>query len=158
MANSFVKNYQGQMAFAIGLYKKYLEICPQDVWREKFGGWPVAQQIYHALAATVMFMASITGKMPENPAPTLGDLNNRAETPAPREQAARLLANIETALEEMFADLSDEDLLKKNDQASQMLGRDTSNAAVIELMTCHLQYHLGSCDAALRQRGLEGAF
>lgn len=158
MANEFVSEFQAGLNFAFGLSEKFLAICPDDVWQKKYGGWPVSQQFYHAVQVANFFAASLGGDAITDPCPEAGDLSKKEGPQVNKAQAGEFLANVKTMVSKMTASLQDADLLKKNEKASQLLGRPTSNAAVLELMATHTLYHLGSCDAALREQGLEGAF
>lgn len=158
MANEFVKCYQEGMFFALMHYEKFLELCEDDVWKEKAGGWTVAQQYYHGLNATNMLMSSLTGKTAPNPNPEAGQILDKPDVLPTKEQAAAFLANIRVAAKAMFESLTDETLPQKNKDVSAKFGRDVQNAVVLELIPSHLLYHLGSCDAALRNKNLPGAW
>lgn len=158
MADSFVKCYQEGLFLAFGNYEKFLAICPDTAWQQKGGGWTLAQQYYHGLMATNMLMASISGKPVANPNPEAGQLEDKPEVLPDKAEAAQFLANIKAGAAEMFAELNDNDLLRKNEIMSQKFGRDVSNALVLERMASHMLYHLGSCDAELRDRNLPGSW
>lgn len=158
MTNEFVREHQGGLNFAFALSEKFLSICPDAVWQKNFGGWAVSRQFYHALEATSFFAASVWGGEIANPCSGAGDLSQKSGTEASKAQASEFLASIKAAVAHNIDGMRDDALLQKNEKASQLLGRDTSNAAVIQLMASHILYHLGSCDAALRDQGLEGAF
>lgn len=158
MANDFVKCYQEGLFFAFVHYEKFLELCGEDAWKEKAGGWTLAQQYYHGLVATNSLMGSITGKSAPNPNPEAGQILDKPDILPTKEQAAAFLANIRVAAKSMFDTMTDEDLLKKNQDISTKFGRDVQNALVLELIPSHLLYHLGSCDAALRNKNLPGAW
>lgn len=154
----FCNCFENGLQFAFGHYEKFLAICPDDAWKEKAGGWPLAQQYYHGLMATAMLIASISGKPVDNPAPEAGKLDEQLNNLPTKDQTSLFLANIRQAALLMFATMTDELLLRKNEFVSQRFGRELSNADVLELIPCHLLYHLGSCDAALRDRNLPGAW
>lgn len=158
MGDDFVKCYQEGLFFAFMHYEKFLELCDYDSWKEKAGGWTLAQQYYHGLNATNMFIDSITGKPAPNPNPEAGQILSNPDVLPTKEQAAAFLANIRIAAKAMFENLKDETLLQKNQPVSEKFGRDVQNAVVLELMPSHLLYHLGSCDAALRNKNLPGAW
>lgn len=158
MKNDYVAGYGFTMDRVFDLFKKFLSICNEDVWREKFGGWPVAEQFYHAVDSTAFFCETISGKKPVNPCPEAGHLEKPSGKIASKEQAGQYLADVQKCVENIIAACQNEDLLKKNDQLSKLFGSDVNNGTILELMCGHMLYHLGSCDAALRNRGLEGAF
>lgn len=158
MAKEFVKPYLGQMEFTFELYEKFLVLCPENIWQEKFGGWPVCLQYYHALAATGMLIGSISGHKANNPVPEAGNLGESLQHLPTNAQAKIYLLNLKKAFADTAAGLNDEDLLKKNEPVSVKFDRDVSIAETLELMACHMQYHLGACDGALRNTGLAAAF
>lgn len=158
MSQEYVKCYQDSMLFAFGHYEKFLEICSDEAWKEKTGGWSLAQQFYHGLVATDMLLSSITGTTVPNPNPEAGQILAKPDVLPTREQAAEFFGNIKIAAQSMFDNLQDETLLEKNEDVSKKFGREITNAVVLELIPCHLLYHLGSCDAALRNRNLPGAW
>lgn len=155
----FVHEHVSGLNFAFLLYGKFLDICPDEVWQEKFGGWAVGRQLYHGLSAGAHFLGSLGGAgAVADPCPACGDLS-LADGPVPtRADTQALMRDIQAAVEKLAGELDDAQLLAKNEAASRMLGRETSNGAVLGLMASHMLYHLGACDAALRQRGLQGAF
>lgn len=158
MATQFVLEMKSSLDFALSLSEKFLSICPENIWKKQFGGWPVAQQFYHGVQVVGVFGSMVCGESFADPCPEAGQLAQKGGPQASLAQARELLDNAKALADKMATSLQDADLLAKNEGASQMMGRDTTNGAVVQLMASHLLYHLGSCDAALREEGLEGAF
>lgn len=158
MSDQFVNIFSAGNGRALALYEKFLAICPADLWTKKAGGWPLCQQYYHGLNATAHMAGAITGDMIADPCPGAGDLLKDTGVLPTKEQAAQYLQNIRQTLAQLYEKLNDAALLEKNAPLSKMLGADITNAGVLELMAMHMLYHLGSCDAALRDAGQEGAF
>lgn len=158
MGNEYVKGCASAMEFAISLCEKFLILCPPKVWEEKFGGFLVCNQFYHSLAATGHMITSVSGKPVADPVPDAMQLTNESHPTPTMENAKTMLLNVKEAFADMIANLDDADLLKKNEPISKRRGRTVTVGETIALMACHTLYHLGSCDAALRDDGLEGAF
>lgn len=157
MADQYVKQYQQAMEFSLTLYGKFLEICPDEIWTKKFGGWPICQQCYHALWAAGMMMSSINGHQIVEPEPRFSlDSSNKA-MPA-KKDAKGLLEGIKAAFSQLLGELENEALLQADKPLSKRLGRPVTNGEALELIVCHMQYHLGGCDAALRENNLEGSW
>lgn len=157
MANQYVKQYQNAMEFALTLYDKFVEICPDEIWSEKFGGWPICQQCYHALWAAGMMMSSINGRQivdPESRFP----LDSANKTMPAKQDVKGLIAGIKGAFSQLLEELENEALLQKDEPLSKRFGRPVTNGEALELLVCHMQYHLGACDAALRDKNLEGSW
>ena len=158
MSDQFVKIYQKGFNFAIERYEKFLAICSDDAWKEKAGGWTLAQQYYHGLLATNMLLSSVSGEEVANPDPEAGLLEEKPDVVPDKSAAALFLANIKLGAADFFEKIDDATLLQKNEKISKKFGSEIVNAFVLELIPCHLLYHLGSCDAALRNRNLPGSW
>lgn len=165
MEDKFAAVEKDSLDLAFSLYEKFLEICPEDVWQEHFGGRPVAQQIYHAISASAIYLQSLTGEQIANDFPEAIDPFPEAGLP-PREdrflpakaEALRFLRTIKSSVDQLFCRLKEAELLQLNEPISKFLGGKINNAGALAIMAAHMLYHLGSGDAALRARGIPGAF
>lgn len=159
MSRAVVENQRGSFDFAFSLMQQFMEVCPDNIWNAKFGGWPIWQQVYHALL-TVDFFISEPGNAPITPlaTPEVGRLDAQGETPVDKAAMKELAARVKSAADGYMNALTDEDMLRKAEGATRRMGRETLHATVMALMIGHLLYHLGSCDAALREHGLKGVF
>ncbi|MDE5833166.1 MAG: hypothetical protein K2H64_09365, partial [Desulfovibrio sp.] len=108
--------------------------------------------------ATNMLLSTLGAAPAENPEPGAGQLESHPDATPDKSAAALFLANVKLSAAALFEKMDDAFLLLKNEKISQKFGRDVSNAFVLELIPCHLLYHLGSCDAALRNRNLPGSW
>lgn len=158
MSQDFVKVLRFGVGHALGLFDKFWTICPEDIWRKRDGGWPVGQQYYHILLASSMFLAGMGESGIENPDPKGGQLGEDRDYCPSKDEAKKFFDNVSLGINKLLDSLDDEKLLQNNPRFSQMLGKEVNNAECLNLMVAHMLYHLGSCDAALRNEGLEGAF
>lgn len=158
MSDAFVKVLRFGSAHALQLCDKFWTICPEEVWRKEAGGWPVGQQFYHLLMASSMFLSTFGVEGIENPDPKAGQLGEDREYCPSKEDAKRFFNSVSIGLNKLLDRLTDAVLLENNLAFSQRLGKEVNNAECLNLMCAHMLYHLGSCDAALRNEGLEGAF
>jgi uncharacterized damage-inducible protein DinB len=159
MPQTIVLSMKENVDFAFSLVEKFIEVCPEKIWILRFGRWPIAQQIYHALSAVDFFIRDAQGKhLMDNPFPVVADLNVIADELPNQLQTAALLLQAKKALDHYTGSLSDELLGQKDAGASQRRGRDVTYANIMMLLAAHTLYHLGSCDAALREHGLNGVF
>lgn len=159
MSRAIVEIQQGSFGFSFGLIEQFIDVCPDEIWGEKFGGWPVWQQIYHALDAIHFFVAAPDAAPVTGPAPqAVGSLAEQGGAPLSKAEIKAFAQEAKAASDAYMNGLTDELLPQLAEGASKRMGRDTPHAVVMALMSSHLLYHLGSCDAALRQNGLQGVF
>ena len=159
MSRAIVENQRGSFDFAFSLLQQFMDVCPDEIWNKKFGGWPVWQQVYHALNA-VDFFISEPGAEPVKAlvSPEVGSLKEQGDKPVSRSGMKEFAALVKSAADGYMNALTDADMVRVADGATKRMGRETLHATVMALMVGHLPYHLGSCDAALRAHGPKGGF
>lgn len=159
MSKVITQSLSDNIMHAFTLVNEFLKVCPEAVWGKTFGGWPVWQQLFHAFAFVDVFLRAADAE-PELPLfePGVAELKD-----SPLEPPAKLLIKeyIEKAQERVrlyAANLDDASLAGKNEGLGLRFGRDMTHAATLALIASHTMYHLGGCDAALREEGLPGVF
>ena len=55
MSNQTAKALSTSFGISFSLLKQFIKVCPKNIWEENFGGWPIWQQVYHALNAVDFF-------------------------------------------------------------------------------------------------------
>lgn len=160
MSQETIKSLQAPFNYANSLLKKFIEICPDDIWQQKSGGWPVWQQVYHTVIATDFFISSsnqeaITLPLDEE---TASLSTNTPKKAICRAEMLKLAEIMQARAEKYFNGLQDNMLAKKDEALSAGMGAEATNAMAVSMLAGHIFYHLGSCDAALRDNGLEGVF
>ena len=138
---------------------RFIDTCPDDIWVEKSGGWPVWQQIYHILTS-VDFFISAPGE--SGPTPLVSSeeagLRKVAETTVAKSDIKSACQAAKERVEGYMAGLTDADLAKRNDGIFERAKMNMTHAATLSLLSGHGLYHLGSGDAALRNHGIAGMF
>lgn len=159
MSRAIVENQRGSFDFAFSLLQQFMEVCPDEIWNKKFGGWPIWQQVYHALSAVDFFISAPGAEPVKGLAPQdVGNLSVIGETPIAKD-AMKTFANlVKSAADGYMNALTDADLTMVAEGATKRMGRETLHATIMALMVGHILYHLGSCDAALRENGMKGVF
>lgn len=159
MSRAIVENQRGSFDFAFSLLSQFMDVCPDEIWNRKFGGWPIWQQVYHALNA-VDFFISAPGAEPVKAlvSPDVGSLKVQGESPVTRAEMKEFASLVKSAADGYMNALTDAGMITLAEGATQRMGRDTLHATVVALLIGHILYHLGSCDAALRENGLKGVF
>lgn len=159
MSNSIVMAAQGPFQNAYGLVTKFIEVCPEEIWNEKNGGWPVWQQVVHNLSA----FCFLTDKPGDEPIPTpcepeVARLLVQGTTPATKAEVTAYAEKCKARADAYIAGLTDADLTAINEPLTARIGFPMPHAAVLGMLASHTLYHLGSCDAALRDHCIPGVF
>lgn len=159
MTKIITESLQGNIQHAFQLMDAYIETCPDKVWAKKFGTWPVWQQYYHAFTAIAFFLQQ-PGDPEETPpiAPLVGGLKEIATETPDKKVIKSYAQNMQAKALKYASELDDAALCLKNEGLSARFGRDISHAGTLALIASHTLYHLGSCDAALRENGIPGVF
>jgi hypothetical protein len=161
MANPIKDSLAANVAHAFGLMDEFLKLCPEDIWAQRFGGWPLWRQFFHSFSAADFFIR------PENaaeaPSPFGADAGNlhikdcAAPTPS-KEDMLQYMEPAQKRVNDYLAGLDDATLGQINKGLSARMGRECTHAFTVALLVSHTLYHLGSCDAALRESGRPGVF
>ena len=159
MSQNSVSGLKAAFDRSYGMLQQFIEVCPDDIWKKKFGGWPIWQQLYHGIGAVNFFILPPGAAFPEMPFPqNVGSLEVTPDTPADKAVLKACAVQLKTAADAYFASLTDEMLGEKNEGLSQRLNIPMTHATTAAMLTGHSLYHLGACDAALREQGLKGVF
>ena len=150
---------EGAILHVFGLADAFIDVCPEDIWKKKFGGWPVWQQLYHGFSTVDFFLRPEGAEQ----APALfdhavGDLSSSPELPPTKAAMKEYVAKVQARVREYAAGLSDATLAEKNTGLSARFGKDLTHSFTLSIIPGHIFYHLGSCDAALRENGHKGVF
>ena len=125
---------------AWALLAQYMDTCPENIWAETNGGWPVWQQVAHAIAVLNFFILEKDDEafLPAPAGIGVLMLKEQGKGVVSKEAMQAYGKSVKAAVDARLAALS--------------------NAAMIAMLASHTTYHLGSCDAALRDHGLPGVF
>lgn len=159
MFQDVVKAMKGPVEMSFTLLDKFIDACPDDLWVEKKGGWPVWQQVYHAIGAVYLFIEA-PGQTAPPPlvSPGVGALSEVASEAVGKAEIKAALNGAKALADKFLAGLDDGDLSKLNEPLFAKAKLKMSLAGTVSMLGGHTLYHLGSCDAALRERGLPGVF
>ena len=160
MSKAAVESLKGSFGFTWSLLDKFIDNCPEDVWVKKFGGWPLWQNVYHAIDAIDFFIRDKDAKPSKGLfSHEVGSLTEVATGPTPtRQEIKALLPVVKGAADKYFDSLNDADLGHKNEGLSSRMPAESTHASTCAMLIAHTMYHLGTCDAALREKGLKGVF
>ncbi len=137
--------------------EKAVELCPDDLWGKKVGGFLFWQQIYHTFTA-IDFTILEPGDAPTQslyPIEVGRLLRDEAEIPAKADILA-VAATMKKAFHAWLGGMTEAKLAERNELRSQRFGREINNFHALVLLVGHGQFHVGECDAAFRDHGLGG--
>lgn len=159
MSKKIVTSEKATFTMSFSLLKKFIDVCPDEIWIENSGGWPVWQQVYHAIGSIDFFTAG-SGQTPHKDLLSQEESHLKATSNKviSKAEMKNLAAEMETKAEKHFEFLNDDMLPQKDENLSNALKQDATYIMSLTMMTGHTLYHLGSCDAALRNHGLKGVF
>ncbi|MDR0881800.1 MAG: DinB family protein [Candidatus Adiutrix sp.] len=157
MSNAIILAQKGAIDKSFDLLNQFIETCPDNIWAENNGGWPVWQQVYHALSV-VGFFTGFNEGLPALAEPEVASLKKTAPNTVARDQLKTALTAARATVEKYIASISDDDLTKRNEAVFAAVQWDITHAFTLSTLAGHNLYHLGSCDAALRDHGLKGVF
>ncbi len=159
MSQDIVNSLKPQVDNAFGLLAQFIDTCPDDIWAEKSGGWPVWQQIYHAVVAVGLFVEAPGVPAPEFLAgPEVCQLAQPAEETVPRDKVKKACAGAKAVVDKYLEALQDDELPRRNETPFKKINFELTHAGTVTLLAAHTLYHLGAGDAALRNHGLKGVF
>ena len=157
MSQAIIVAQKGAIDRSFALLNEFIDVCPADIWAEKSGGWPVWQQVYHCVNA-VSFFTGLNEGIPALAEGAVAGLEKVAEETVAKEKIKAALAAAQATVEKYIASLTDEDLAKRNEAVFSAIQWDITHIFTLTMLDAHNLYHLGGCDAALRNHGLKGVF
>ena len=160
MSRAIVAELENPYQRAWGLLSQFMDVCPDEIWAETNGGWPVWQQVAHTVAVLNFFILE-NDDTAFVPAPAeLGVLmlREQGQQMVSKEAMKAYGATVKAAVDARVARLTDADLTRIQERVSKKIGRELTYGAIMVMLASHTTYHLGSCDAALRDHGLPGVF
>ncbi|MDR1857446.1 MAG: DinB family protein [Desulfovibrio sp.] len=154
-----VQALRGPFEHSCSLVADYIDKCPDAIWTEKNGGWPVWQQIAHTLAV-MDFFSDAPGREPLAPPCSVETamLKHQGADLVSKDAMKAYMGKVKARADAWLDSLDDGALAAVNAHISGKMGRDMANGALVVMLSSHTQYHVGSCDAALRDHGLPGVF
>ena len=159
MSRDITNAIQAPYRHSWNLLTQLIDTCPDNIWNETRGGWPFWQQVAHTLAVLNFFTLAEN----EEPLPAPCDmatlmLKVQGSCAISKDAMRDYAETVRICVDGWLDGLSDSDLVKVHTVLSKKIGRDVTFGAAIAMLASHTCYHVGSCDAALRDNGLPGVF
>lgn len=126
--------------------------CPDELWSTKAGGFVYWQQLLHTFTG-INFWLRTEGVDFIEPFPgykVYPELDGTPEINLTKEQVGNYTREIDRVVEQFFLRQTSESLL----EASWIYDKITSLDVLLGQIR-HIQYHVGHCEALLRERGCQ---
>ncbi len=159
MSRNYVERLYGNFNRGQKMMDGFLESCPDELWTQTLGGYPVWLQYYHLMAC----VESLVMGKDEAPKHQLYDMETLFMSKFPEKAMSKAEVSAYNAkMKEYFAaymdKMTDELLLQPHEGASLRLKTPMKHIDVIEMLIAHVFYHLGTFDGILRDRKLKGMY
>ena len=157
MAEAVIANFKKDFDMFWGLLGQQIARCPEGVWAKKAGGFPVWQQMLHAVAVTELIT------LPAG-APSRQTMYEKGviqfvvtpEAPMRKEDLVALAEVIKLQAHAFMDGQTLESLGHTHEKFSGVFGTPLSNQSAITMLIAHLAYHVGACDAVFRDNAIPG--
>ena len=161
MPDPIIACFQEEFERFFALCLTQIEVCPEPLWQGSSGGFPFWQHHVHMYSCIEHMYVTPQFKISASLAfhPSQAVMLSKDSGPAVSKRDVLAYAATTKALAlEFMGGLDMGQLTLRHDRMSAMLGKErTVQHAVIGLVR-HVNYHLGCCDAVLREHGLAGVY
>jgi len=129
-----------------------IRVCPDHLWSVKVSGFVFWQQIYHVLSGLLFWTRKEGGEFTEpfQDRKLFPELDGEPVSSISKSEMKALANRAKMQIEDFF-DRTVDSWIKQNNVIYPKL----LNIDVIEMQIRHIQYHVGHCDAALRERDFD---
>ncbi|MDR1486789.1 MAG: DinB family protein [Deltaproteobacteria bacterium] len=157
MSRTIVETLIPAINNSTALLKKLIDACPENIWNEKIGGWPVWQHVTHSVSASDLFAPGPRTSFKEPLTPELVRMAVPGNQPVPKSVVLEYFQDVEKKVSDFLASVTDEDLPKANENTAKV-GLNWTLGQTLMNFSSHQLYHLGYADALLRNNGLKGIY
>lgn len=159
MDDKIIEVFKGEFDRFFGMLEQQAEICPDDVWAAQAGGYPFWQQHLHVLATTILYARAQRPPFEGLPwAPPVMMLSQTLPEPISKADIKALAAKAKAEADAFINSQTTASLTQRHDGISGALGKEQTIQTALMALVRHLCYHLGACDAALRDKGYKGVY
>jgi hypothetical protein len=132
---------------SLAMLERIIAQCPNELWNEVNGGFPFWQQIFHAYESIDYWIRKTEDdyQEPKYDKDVTFDLDKTCTDFLTKEEIITYAKKIREKVEKYFMDLEGQNLLKSD---------NNNKFSHYDIMLCqirHIQYHIGHCNAILRQ-------
>ncbi|MDR2387517.1 MAG: DinB family protein [Deltaproteobacteria bacterium] len=157
MSRVTVESLALAIADAANFIYKLMDDCPDNLWVEKAGKWPIWQHVAHCCNTANFFLPGQPLPLPQGLTEAVANFEVVGTEPLARSAMREFFKAAQAKLDGYLATLNDDDLPKETAHLKPM-GLDWSIIKTLNMLSGHYLYHLGNADAALRSQGHPGIF
>jgi hypothetical protein len=149
MSNEIIRHLKIHFDLSFDMLEKHINNCPDLLWDQKCGGFIFWQQILHCLTGVLFWTRNKNDEFvePFNEREVYPELEKDPVGRITKEEMHELVKVVKLQKEELFLNKNDKWLL-----ANSILYNRIRNIDIIEGQIRHIQYHVGHCNSALRER------
>lgn len=141
------------------LIEKQIDVCPDSLWKQNAGGYPFWQQMLHVIACVELYAlqegeASRQTRYDES----VVMLSRLPQKEMSKEDMRSLACDMKELAHAFIASQTTASLTARHSRMSRLLGTDRTNQHALIGLVRHACYHLGCCDALLREHGFSGVY
>ncbi|MDR2387518.1 MAG: DinB family protein [Deltaproteobacteria bacterium] len=157
MTRSTVESLSSAMTESAALIEKLINHCPDHLWTEKAGNWPIWQRLAHCCNSVNFFKLGQSLPLPDGLTLKVADLEVVGTSPLTKDALRDFFKAALTKLKTYLASLNDQDLAK-DDPNICIQSHDLKLLSDLFIVYGYFLYHLGGVDALLTSQGYESIF
>lgn len=152
MEHRFLPHVLEHFYYSYSMLEKHIENCPDALWNEKAGGFVFWQQLLHAITGLKFWTRADNSAFiePFKDRNVYPEFEKDPEGFVSKAEMTALFSEVRNQVDAFLGNRDDAWLLEEN-----AVYRKVKNIDVIQGQIRHLQYHVGHCNAALRERNLK---
>lgn len=150
--NTMLKIAQTHFELSFKMLEQMIEQCPDDIWKEKKGGFVFWQQLLHAFTGINFWLRENSDKFvePFNDKKVYPELDNDPKINLSKDELMAYKDEVKKICENFFNDKDDEWL-----NNNSIIYDKVKNLDIIFMQIRHIQYHVGHCNSILRENNRE---
>ena len=135
-----------------------IDVCPDNLWTAKEGGYFYWQQVLHAIGVTEMYTVKDGDKFSPKYGMPVIMLSEEPADYLSKDELRELALDVREKVYDYLNSLKPEQLLTLHPFFTKALKKDTNYLAMLIALVRHLCYHIGCLDSVLRNNGLKGVY
>ncbi|MDR0826593.1 MAG: DinB family protein [Desulfovibrio sp.] len=144
-----------------GMMEQQIEVCPDALWNKKAGGFVFWQQILHSVGCAEIYAL----EDPEPPLSVMSEystdvvmLNKEPDTKVSKTKLREVSDRVKKLVLTFLDGLTPQSISGQHERMTRRMGRLQTRQHAAQALIRHCGYHLGGCDAALREHGVKGVY